>query len=90
MEYNGQLMVYALARASAFFLYLMDYVMLIGIYVYRNTKNNNTTATCGKWDRVLERGIGEKIWGSICLCVYGVCVWLRRVYVCVFVYVRVY
>ena len=70
--YNGQLMVYALARVSAFFLYLMDYVMLIGIYVYRNTKNNNTTATCGKWDRVLERGIGEKIWGSICLCVYGV------------------
>ena len=65
-------MVYALARASAFFLYLMDYVMLIGIYVYRSTKNNNTTATCGKWDRVLERGIGEKIWGSICLCVYGV------------------
>jgi hypothetical protein len=82
-------MVYALARASAFFLYLMDYAYRY-ICVQKHEQNNNTTATCGKWDRVLERGIGEKIWGSICLCVYGVygvcvcvCVWLRRVCVCV-------
>ena len=59
------------------------------ICVQKHEQNNNTTATCGKWDRVLERGIGEKIWGSICLCVcvYGVCVCV--VAACLFVCVCV-
>ena len=85
MEYNGQLMVYALARASAFFLYLMDYVMLIGIYVYRNTnkitiQQRHAVSGIGSWREELGRRSGVPY---VCVCMVCVCVWLRRVYVCV-------
>ena len=87
-------MVYALARASAFFLYLMDYVMLIGIYVYRNTnkitiQQRHAVSGIGSWREELGRrsGVPYVCVCMVCECVcgYGVCMCL-----CVFVYVRVY
>jgi hypothetical protein len=85
-------MVYALARASAFFLYLMDYVMLIGIYVYRNTnkitiQQRHAVSGIGSWREELGRrsGVPYVCVCMVCVCGCGVCMC-----VCVFVYVRVY
>jgi hypothetical protein len=85
-------MVYALARASAFLLYLMDYVMLIGIYVYRNTnkitiQQRHAVSGIGSWREELGRRSGGPyvcvcMVCMVCVCVC-VCVWLRRVCVCV-------